>query len=72
MESIVYSFVVWVVLAILLVVMGFCIAWERESALVVLSCVTSIVLGSKVLEQILRYKKHKWKPLEGENDKRCS
>lgn len=53
----VYSLVVWSVLLVLLVVMIFCIIRQQESVLVLLCCVTTIVLVSKVLEQIVQYRK---------------
>lgn len=55
-ENKVYSLVVWSVLVVLLAVTGFCIIRKQESVLVLLCCVTTIVLVSKVLEQIVRLK----------------
>lgn len=48
-----YSFVVWMVLFILLVVMGFCVRRKQETVLVLLCCVTTIVLVSKATDQVL-------------------
>lgn len=56
LENKVYSWIVWAVLFVLLVVMGFCIAKEQETVLVLLSCITAIVLVSKVLEQIVQHR----------------
>lgn len=53
----VYSLVVWAVLFVLLAVTGFCIIRGQESVLVLLCCVTTIVLVSKMLEQIVQYRK---------------
>ncbi len=58
-ESKVYSFVVWFVLLVLLAVTWFGMIQNKQSLLVLLCCVTTIVLISKVLEQILQYKKNK-------------
>lgn len=55
-ENRVYSLVVWAVLLVLLAVTGFCIIRKQESVLVLLCCVTTIVLVSKVLEQIVQLK----------------
>lgn len=51
-ENKVYSFVVWTVLGILLAVMVFCMIWKQGTVLVLLCCITTIVLVSKVLEKI--------------------
>lgn len=51
-ESKKYACVVWGVLVVLLVAMGFCLIWNQESILVLLCCVTMIVLVSKVCDRI--------------------
>lgn len=56
-ESEKYAWVVWGVLAILLTVTGICLICEWESVLVLLSCVTVIVLVSKVAALISRQRK---------------
>jgi len=58
-ESKVYAFVVWAVLLVLLAVTGFGMIQKKQSLLVLLCCVTTIVLVSKVFEQILQYRKNK-------------
>lgn len=50
-ENKIYALVVWGVLAVLLAVMIFCLVRKQESVLVVLCCVTTIVLVSKVCER---------------------
>lgn len=52
-ESRKYAWVVWGVLAVLLVVTGVSLMRKLESVLVLLCCVTVIVLLSKVCEQLL-------------------
>lgn len=51
-ESKKYAWAVWGVLAILLTTMVFCLIWKQESVLVLLCCVATIVLVSKVCDRI--------------------
>lgn len=59
-ESKGYSFIVWAVLLVLLTVAGIGMIQKKQSLLVLLCCVTIVVLASKVLEQILRYRKNRF------------
>lgn len=51
-ENRIYALVVWGVLAVLLAVMIWCLVRKQETVLVVLCCVTTIVLVSKVCERL--------------------
>lgn len=57
LENKVYAWVVCLALLVLLAVMGFCIVQGRETVLVLLCCITTIVLASKVLDQIVQHRK---------------
>lgn len=47
-----YAVIIWSVLAVLLLIAGWCFVQGYDSALVLLCCVVLLVLGSKMVEEI--------------------